>query len=407
MILNLHRCLSDMEYCAFILMSSLPAAWFVVGVLLLILLLIIAVLYVFKSREVSTLKKQVDELRDTMRMMRYEEANLARMLHTASKAKETLVEQSEMEGDDQSVALELVESQEHPQEQIKEPVEEFSEERKEEPQLLLEAEDIEQEETLLPEDEEEATSIETQYEVRIEDEAQPEPLFSEPENVVKQEEPIVQVEVPMAQETSSTTQKQPINERRSAIPVDLFSAWFAENEDSPVESSIELEPVLELAQGVEDTPIVPIAQHLVADVVEEGQDVDESPEQKETENPLLEASVEGGLNKEDERFCRKLERVVNARLKNPNLNVDSIAAQLNMGRTNFYRKVRELTGVSPNDYLRRARMERAAELLRTTDIPVSEVCVQVGVPDAQYFSRVFKVYYESTPKAYREKHQTI
>ena len=407
MILNLHRCLSDMEYCAFILMSSLPAAWFVVGVLLLILLLIIAVLYVFKSREVSTLKKQVDELRDTMRMMRYEEANLARMLHTASKAKETLVEQSEMEGDDQSVALELVESQEHPQEQIEELVEEFSEERKEEPQLLLEAEDIEQEETLLTEDEEEATSIETQYEVRIEDEAQPEPLFSEPENVVKQEEPIVQVEVPMAQETSSTTQKQPINERRSAIPVDLFSAWFAENDDSPVESSIELEPVLELAQGVEDMPIVPIAQHVVADVVEEGQDVDESPEQKETENPLLEASVEGGLNKEDERFCRKLERVVNVRLKNPNLNVDSIAAQLNMGRTNFYRKVRELTGVSPNDYLRRARMERAAELLRTTDIPVSEVCVQVGVPDAQYFSRVFKVYYESTPKAYREKHQTI
>ena len=48
-------------------------------------------------------------------------------------------------------------------------------------------------------------------------------------------------------------------------------------------------------------------------------------------------------------------------------------------------------------------MERAAELLRTTELPVSEVCVQVGVPDAQYFSKVFKIYFETTPTVYREQ----
>lgn len=118
-----------------------------------------------------------------------------------------------------------------------------------------------------------------------------------------------------------------------------------------------------------------------------------------TEAPAQEVE----LSKEDERFCRKLERIVDTRLRNPNLNIDIIAAQFGIGRTNFYRKVRELTGMSPNDYLRKCRMERAAELLRTTDLPISEVCVQVGVPDAQYFSKVFKIYFATTPSIYREQ----
>jgi len=108
------------------------------------------------------------------------------------------------------------------------------------------------------------------------------------------------------------------------------------------------------------------------------------------------------LSKEDERFCRKLERIVNARLHNPNLNVDTIASQFGIGRTNFYRKVRELTGMSPNDFLRKCRMERAAELLSSTEVAVSEACAQVGIPDAQYFSRVFKAYFGMSPSAYRE-----
>ena len=82
--------------------------------------------------------------------------------------------------------------------------------------------------------------------------------------------------------------------------------------------------------------------------------------------------------------------------------IDIIAAQFGIGRTNFYRKVRELTGFSPNDYLKKCRMERAAELLDGTEEPINEVCAQVGIPDAQYFSRVFKVYYGMSPSAYRE-----
>ena len=115
------------------------------------------------------------------------------------------------------------------------------------------------------------------------------------------------------------------------------------------------------------------------------------------------SSVPKVLSKEDEKFCRKLERIVHTRMHNPNLNVDVIAAQFGMGRTNFYRKVREITSMSPNDYLRQCRMERASELLRTTDLSVVEICGQVGISDAQYFSRVFKSFYGAPPSAYREQ----
>jgi AraC-like DNA-binding protein len=109
------------------------------------------------------------------------------------------------------------------------------------------------------------------------------------------------------------------------------------------------------------------------------------------------------LSKEDERFCRKLERIVHTRMRNPDLNIDVIASQFGMGRTNFYRKVRELMGMSPNDYLRKCRMERAALLIKDTNMPIAEICAQVGVPDAQYFSRVFKTFYGVPPSTYREQ----
>ena len=79
-----------------ILIVSLPTSWMVVGCVLIVVTLIAVVL---KAREVGALKKEVEELRDTMRMMRYEEANLSRMLHTADKHPE-LMEQDEETGEE-------------------------------------------------------------------------------------------------------------------------------------------------------------------------------------------------------------------------------------------------------------------------------------------------------------------
>lgn len=381
MVLILHIRFVHMEYCSLTLMISLPVAWIAVGGLLLVLLLIMSVLLMLKSREVTTLKKQCDDLRDTMRMMRYEEANLARMLHTANKPtsqSEIPVEQVEEKVPVRMTALVSTEPVDDTT-NVEEPVAEvIGESSPSEP--LVDAK--EQEDTPVEDSEEVCPEIEAPL------------VFEDSEEKTQEAEATIESAedspaiVEELQPTMAQPHKQPINERRPAIPTDLFAAWFAENETVQ-----------------EETLVVASAETTEETIVEESVDVEEVVvrEENHTKNQEeVKPSQEIELSKDDERFCRKLERIVNTRLRNPNLNIDIIASQFGIGRTNFYRKVRELTGMSPNDYLRKCRMERAAELLNSSEATISEVCAQVGIPDAQYFSRVFKAYYGVSPSVYKE-----
>ena len=64
---------------------------------------------------------------------------------------------------------------------------------------------------------------------------------------------------------------------------------------------------------------------------------------------------------------------------------------MGMGRTVFYKKLRGVTGYSPNEYLRVVRMKKAAELFLTErNLTVAEVSYKVGINDPLYFSNVLK-----------------
>ena len=444
-------------------MASLSTMWTVVVGLLAVVTLVSIVLFLLKSREVTTLKKEVEELRDTMRMMRYEEINLSRMLHTVDKEDLTPNNPSEMDSltpnpspEERGTAgiAEVPEETFFPEEPVaEEPVAEepvAEEPVAEEPvaEELIAEEPI-AEEPLVEEFIAECPIVEEspveELNVEVVDEA-----IESPTEI--QESPIVEdaASSPLsgrgvrgeADEPAPVvigTHKQAINERRPAIPNDLFAAWFAENDAPQVEEEVHdvveqatpastaVAPIIEeatAAPSVSDIPEPsgvlmesPVVEDSASSSLSERVDRDEAPivedlasspvHESEGRAEVQEAEVPSqpkALSKEDERFCRKLERLVNTRMRNPNLNIDVIAAQFGMGRTNFYRKVRELMGMSPNDYLRKCRMERAAELLRTTVLPVADVCAQVGMPDAQYFSRVFKGYFGMPPSAYREQH---
>ena len=385
-------------------MVSLPVAWIAVGGLLLVLTLIMGVLLSLKSREVAALKKQCEDLRETMQMMRYEEANLARMLHTASKTKE-LVEQPTAsvvsEGEVEEYVKEMspiVEVQVVPTE----------EETIDAGEVMVDISEVQ----MVP-------TSESVEEIVVSEGVSPKDVIFDDEinevlpsrSAVEEEPSVVETIEDIAQPIASV-QKQPINERRPAIPSDLFAAWFAENEgeELPNGESIEMVGMAELQETVvlELSEASPVMVQSVGVGTESSLAATEEPTVDENvvmEDTVAEECSVTELNKEDERFCRKLERVVSTRMRNSNLNVDTIAAQFGIGRTNFYRKVRELTGMSPNDYLRKCRMERASELLCSSDAAISEVCAQVGIPDAQYFSRVFKSYFGATPSVYRENNK--
>ena len=82
--------------------------------------------------------------------------------------------------------------------------------------------------------------------------------------------------------------------------------------------------------------------------------------------------------------------------------VDDYANLMGLGRTVFYKKVRGVTGYSPNEYLRVIRMKKAAELLLTEDLTVAEISYKVGINDPYYFSKCFKNQFGIAPSVYQK-----
>lgn len=102
-------------------------------------------------------------------------------------------------------------------------------------------------------------------------------------------------------------------------------------------------------------------------------------------------------SEKDKEFVDQLTEILERELSNPNFSVDEFAGMMNFGRTVFYRKVRGVTGYSPNEYIRIMRMKKAAELLKENKHSVSEVAYLVGISDPFYFSKCFKKQFGISP----------
>jgi AraC-like DNA-binding protein len=96
----------------------------------------------------------------------------------------------------------------------------------------------------------------------------------------------------------------------------------------------------------------------------------------------------------------KIIRFMLANLTRP-CKLDDLAAQAALSRAHFSRKFRETTGYSPIDYFIRLKIQKACELLESTDLKVGEISRQLGYGDQYYFSRIFKKIMGISPKRYR------
>ena len=105
----------------------------------------------------------------------------------------------------------------------------------------------------------------------------------------------------------------------------------------------------------------------------------------------------------DKQFTERLALIIEKNMQNPQLSIDDLAGMMGVGRSIFYRKVRGITGYSPNEYLRIIRMKKAADLLAQSDtVTIAEVAREVGVNDPFYFSRCFKEQFGMSPTAYQK-----
>ena len=96
-------------------------------------------------------------------------------------------------------------------------------------------------------------------------------------------------------------------------------------------------------------------------------------------------------------FITRFKEVVEARLEDSDVGVEELAADMSLSRVQLYRKVKAITGSSPVELLRTARLNRAYELLLTTDMSVSEVAYAVGFTAPSYFTKCFKEEYGMVP----------
>ncbi|MDU1892900.1 MAG: two-component regulator propeller domain-containing protein [Dysgonomonas sp.] len=102
----------------------------------------------------------------------------------------------------------------------------------------------------------------------------------------------------------------------------------------------------------------------------------------------------------DEQFMQKLYKIMEDNISNTEFNLDSFSKDIGMSRASLYRKIKSVTNLSPNEFIRNFRLEMASKLLRETKLPVSEVYVSVGFNSIAYFSTCFKTRYGVSPTEY-------
>jgi DNA-binding response OmpR family regulator len=114
-------------------------------------------------------------------------------------------------------------------------------------------------------------------------------------------------------------------------------------------------------------------------------------------SPFLDANTMA-MTKADEEFLERLNDIIQTNLHNPDFSIDDMADTFNMSRSSFYRKIKGVLDLTPNEYLRLERLKKAAQLLKEGENRVNEICYIVGFNSPSYFSKCFQKQFGVLPK---------
>ena len=107
----------------------------------------------------------------------------------------------------------------------------------------------------------------------------------------------------------------------------------------------------------------------------------------------------------DERFLDKVSMVVESRMDDPSLSIDDVAKEVGMSRSGFFIRIKALTGLAPQDYIKNVRLTRACKFLLEGGKSIAEIAELTGFSTASYFSRAFKNYYGVLPSKYKSENE--
>ena len=119
---------------------------------------------------------------------------------------------------------------------------------------------------------------------------------------------------------------------------------------------------------------------------------------------LEEQMEEVKVKSPDEKLLDRIMNTINKQLNNSDLSVDMIADEVGISRVHLHRKMKELTGQTPHDFIRTLRLKQAANLLTTQNMNITEVVYACGFSNPTSFSTLFKSVYGMSPREYMKEH---
>lgn len=175
-------------------------------------------------------------------------------------------------------------------------------------------------------------------------------------------------------------------------------------------------------QGSMSTVLIPLteieyeADELIVDKPDAEELKEEDSETKVIENKNIKESTCSeefvplqfsipNLKGKDEYLIERINNVLEKRIDEEDMNVDSLAEAVGVSRSHLYRRMKERLGISPSDYIRIIRLKKASELLKNDDLDISQIAYALGFSSQSLFSSTFKRLTGYTPSEYRCKYK--
>ena len=180
------------------------------------------------------------------------------------------------------------------------------------------------------------------------------------------------------------------DKRTSHIPVILLTALIGEDQQ-----------LMGLKTGASDYLTKPfnfeILQSKIRNILKQQEHMRKTYQKQVEVNP-----TEERIESPDELFITKVLLLIDNNISNPNFSVEELSSEVFVSRYTLYKKILSMTGKTPNELVRSMRLKRAAQLLETGHLTISQICHKVGFKSQKYFVKTFKAEYNTIPSKYTE-----
>ncbi|OAQ38984.1 hypothetical protein A5893_13175 [Pedobacter psychrophilus] len=108
-------------------------------------------------------------------------------------------------------------------------------------------------------------------------------------------------------------------------------------------------------------------------------------------------------NAKDKKFMDQILKAIEDKLEDPELNIDYLINEIGVSKTKLYKKIKDITGQSSNEFVRTIRLKKAMDIMIHEDVSVNEVMYRVGISSHSYFSAAFKKEFGTTPSNFQKQ----